>query len=55
MILANYGQLRRPPEVWRMTAVKIATLLFESPTTRARLDNLWARLIEANERPAANA
>ena len=47
IINVNYGQLRRPPEVWRSTAVKIATLLFESPAAHARLENLWRRLVEA--------
>jgi hypothetical protein len=55
IIVVNYGQLRRPPEVWRATAVKIATLLFESPTTRARLENLWARLIESHGLPSSDA
>jgi hypothetical protein len=35
--------------------VKIATLLFESPTSRARLENLWARLLEPDGPTAANA
>jgi hypothetical protein len=48
IIQVNYGQLRRPPEVWHATAVKIATLLFDSPTARARLENLWNRLIESH-------
>jgi hypothetical protein len=48
IINVNYGQLRRAPEVWRATAVKIATLLFDSPSARARLENLWQRLIESH-------
>jgi hypothetical protein len=55
LILVNYGALRRPPEVWQATAAKIATLLFDSPTTRARLENLWARLHEADGPPTADA
>jgi hypothetical protein len=55
IILVNYGHLKRPPEVWRAVAVKIATLLFETPTSRARLENLWARLLEADGPTGANA
>ena len=47
MIMVNYGHLKRAPEVWAGTAHKIATLLFDSPASRARLDNLWRRLLEA--------
>src|SRR5262245_58299420 len=46
----NYGHLKRSPDVWRSTAVKIATLLFDSPTGRARLENLWSRLVESHGR-----
>ena len=55
IIVVNYGALRRPPEVWQATAAKIATLLFDSPTTRARLENLWARLLESNGPATADA
>jgi hypothetical protein len=55
IILVNYGHLKRPPEVWRAVAVKIATLLFESPTSRARLENLWARLLETHGPTGAHA
>jgi hypothetical protein len=55
IILVNYGHLKRPPEVWRAVAVKIATLLFESPTSRARLENLWSRLLESHGPTGAHA
>jgi hypothetical protein len=48
IIQANYGPLGRPPEVWHATAAKIAALLLESPASRARLENLWSRLVEAH-------
>jgi hypothetical protein len=48
IIQVNYGRLGRPPEVWRSTAVKIAAVLCDSPTTRARLENLWNRLLESH-------
>jgi hypothetical protein len=51
----NYGHLRRKADVWRSTAVKIATLLFDSPTGRVRLENLWSRLIESHGRPSAQS
>lgn len=46
MITVNYGHLKRAPEIWTGTAHKIATLLFDSPAARARLDNLWRSLLE---------
>jgi hypothetical protein len=55
IIQVNYGHLRRPPEMWRSTAAKIATLLYDSPTARARLENLWSRLIESYGRPSAQS
>lgn len=48
IIQANYGPLGRPPEVWHATATKIAAVLLESPASRARLENLWSRLVEAH-------
>ena len=55
IILVNYGRLKRPPEVWRAVAVKIATLLYGSPTARARLENLWSRLHEPHGTTSPNA
>lgn len=55
IIQANYGHLRRPPEIWRSTAVRIAAVLCDSPAARARLENLWARLLESHGNPGANA
>jgi len=47
IINVNYGHLRRPREVWQRTAAKIARLLCDSPEARARLENLWRRLVES--------
>jgi hypothetical protein len=47
IILVNYGQLRRPPELWRSIARQIAATLMDAPSARARLVNLWARLLES--------
>jgi hypothetical protein len=55
IILINYGHLRRPPEVWRATASRIASLLFESPVPRARLENLWARLLDTHDAARTDA
>jgi hypothetical protein len=55
IIQVNYGHMKRPPEIWRSTAVRIAAVLFESPAARARLENLWARLLETNAHPGADA
>jgi hypothetical protein len=46
VIGVNYGHVQRSPEVWHGIAVKIAAVLFDSPTARLRLENLWRRLTE---------
>jgi hypothetical protein len=48
IINVNYGQLHRSPEVWHAVAVRIATVLYESPAARTRLENLWLQLIESH-------
>jgi hypothetical protein len=52
IIKVNYGALNRQPEFWQAVAEKIAAVLFESPAAKARLENLWDRLVESNARDA---
>jgi len=48
MIQVNYGHLQRPREVWQETATRVAKLLCDAPEARARLENLWRRLVESS-------
>ena len=48
ILLANYGHLQRDSQFWEQTSTKMAVVLYESPATLPRLQNLWHRLQEAN-------
>lgn len=47
IVSVNYQGLNRSPEFWRIIAAKIAAVLYEAPAARARLENLWRRLVES--------
>jgi hypothetical protein len=48
MLAARFRCLEYPPEVWENLAPQIARTLWEDPTSRARLLELWTRLNEAS-------
>ncbi|MFT5322557.1 MAG: hypothetical protein ACI8P0_000392 [Planctomycetaceae bacterium] len=45
--LRDYAQdARLSEETWKNLATKVATVLFEDPSARGRLDRLWQQLLE---------
>ena len=44
MLLVEFGRQWTSPGLWEVVSRRIARTLFEDPTSRARLETLWARL-----------